>query len=82
MIGVVSRAPTIAPPGLWARLARLDDTAHVSVHSLCIEWARQWEVIIRRRSDACGNPILVRRRGLAEALDDAVTAPDAKGWAD
>jgi len=74
------------PPDIWERVARLDATCHVAVHSLYLddhrgEPTRHWEVVIRRRGGPEGEPpVSVRRRGLLEAIEAALIEAEVKGW--
>ncbi|MEX2218519.1 MAG: hypothetical protein WD749_07120 [Phycisphaerales bacterium] len=75
-----------APPDLWARLARLDHTCHVSVHSLYIannsgtQPERIWEVEIRSRARPGEEPIRFRDPHMRNVLYAGVLESERRGW--
>jgi hypothetical protein len=72
------------PPDIWERVARLDATCHVAVHSLYLddlrgEPARHWEVVIRRRGAPESEPaVTIRRRALVEAIEAALLEAEVR----
>lgn len=73
------------PSDLWTRLARLDHTCHVSVHSLYLDTGkarpeRVWEVEIRCRATPSERPVTFRDPSMLRVIAAGVLEAERRGW--